>query len=87
MWIIRITPDEPGVPRITRITQDYSGFPWTTPDYSGLPRIPIRITKWSSRLPQLFPPREFRGLLRMKDYTRLLQFTPMYPELPVQITK
>ena len=42
---------------LRQITPDYFGllrFTWITPDYSGLP---VQITKWSSGLPELFPPR------------------------------
>ena len=77
MWI---TSDNPGVPRITQITLDYSGLLRITadqpeliriiPNYSHYPGLLVRITKWSSGLPKLFPPLDYNGLLRItsQDY-------------------
>ena len=103
MWITaRITPDEPVVPWITRITLDYTELPritavfWDysvfigflrllgllriTSDYSGLlsdyfglpdyTRLPVRITKWSSGLPEVFPPRDDSGLHQITPHCK-----------------
>ena len=73
----------------TFVTPIYSGLLRITSDYSGLP---VRITKWSSGLPELFSPRDYCGLLRITpDYPRffgLLRFNLITPDLSdlLQIT-
>ena len=59
--------------QITPIYLDYGGLLRFTTDYCGYFGLPIRITKWSSGLADLFPPRQivksclFRGQIHVKD--------------------
>ena len=72
MCVTWITPDELGVSWMTQITLEYSG-------------LPVRIAKWSSGLPELFPPRDYLdysghycGLPEMfppRDHRGLLRIT------------
>ena len=82
----RITPNYRGLQRITRITPIYLDYSelvrnliCITPSYFELRGLPVRITKWSNRLSELFPHR---------DYCRLHRITPDYYDLPglLQIT-
>ena len=53
---------------MTRIILDYYGLCRITSDYTDYPGLPVRITKWSIALPELFPPWDYRGLLRSTPY-------------------
>ena len=61
---------------LSRITVDYPGLLWITLDYADYAWLPVRITKWSSRLLELFPPRNLvtRIILRFGSLKILLQF-------------
>ena len=78
---------------------DHLALPWATPDYTGLSRItsdssdypglPVLIIKWSSELPELIPPQDYRWLLRINritplylDYSDLLGINSICPGLP-----
>ena len=87
-----INVDYAELPRIIRIYLEYPAllrllrFTWITLDYPGLP---LRITKWSSGLPELSPlPWDYCELRhitpRYSDYSdllELLQITPIYSNL------
>ena len=52
-----------------------------TPNYSDCPGFPVRITKWSSGLPELFPAREYCWLCRMTPIIPITWITPDYSDV------
>ena len=80
--LLRITSDYFDLLWLLRFTSDYSGLFRITPDYIGLP---VQITKWSSGLPKLFPPRNYCRLRRITaiyfDCYDLLRISTIYFEL------